>query len=272
MPGAEYIEAIVLGIVQGIAEFLPISSSGHLVILQEPLSRWLGTPADETGNLQLYVALHFGTLLSILVVYRDDLKQLVRKPRLCIAIVLATIPVVIVGFGFKDALEEAFATPLLAGCMLLVTAFLLLLGQRMERGDRSCDEISLLQAVAIGLFQAVAIVPGISRSGSTIAGGLVVGLRRDAAATFSFFIAIPAISGAVVLHLAEAVTKGEWGETSVSALLVGAGTSFVVGYFALRWLLRIVSQRRLHWFAYYCGLAAAATIIWKVIERSQAGL
>ena len=119
------------------------------------------------------------------------------------------------------------------------------------------------QALVIGLFQAIAIVPGISRSGSTIAGGLLTGLRRDAAATFSFFIAIPAISGAAVL-VAKDVWDGPGSGNALSVLAVGLLTSFAVGFFALRWLLRLVSQRRLHWFAYYCGLVAVVTIIWQM--------
>ena len=267
MPGAEYLEAIILGVVQGIAEFLPISSSGHLVILREPLGRLLGVQTtDLDKNLQLNVALHLGTLFSILAIYRAELRKLTRQPRLCLAIVVATIPIVIVGFTLKDRFEVVFGDPLVAGCGLLLTAGLLVVGQKMGRGDRSLEGMPMRQALVIGLFQAVAIVPGISRSGSTIAGGLLTGLRRDSAAMFSFFIAIPAISGAAVL-IGKDIWQGQGGGNALPVLAVGALTSFVVGFFSLRWLLRLISQRKLHWFACYCALVAVVTILWQLSER-----
>ena len=266
MPGTEFIESVVLGVVQGIAEFLPISSSGHLVILQEPLSNWLGTQSGNAESLQLNVALHFGTLLSILVVYRADLRQLLHKPRMLLAMCVATIPVGIAGLALKDLVERLFETPLLAGCGLLVTAAVLILGQRADHGEAILDEIPLSTAFVIGLFQAVAIVPGISRSGSTIAGGLLLGLRREDAATFSFFIAIPAILGASAVTALKMFTKEQTGGYPVGAIVAGTAVSFGVGWIALRWLLRLVAQRKLHWFAVYCCCAAAVTIAWQLTK------
>ncbi len=264
MPSSELIQAVVLGIVQGIAEFLPISSSGHLVILQQPLEELLGVQSNAAGRLSLNVALHFGTLASILVVYRSELLRLLREPRTIVPIVAATIPIVIVGFTLKGWIEEHLQTPIVAACGLFITAALLLLGQKLERAEGSVSWGTILSAVVIGLFQAVALVPGISRSGSTIAGGLLVGLRRDSAATFSFLIAIPAILGASVLTAAEAWSQGDTVGLSPAAIACGIAVSFVVGLLALRVLLRLVSQRKLHWFALYCVLMGALTIVWQM--------
>ncbi|MBT4867675.1 MAG: undecaprenyl-diphosphate phosphatase [Planctomycetaceae bacterium] len=261
MPVSEYINAIILGALQGVAEFLPISSSGHLVIF--------GKLLGQTENFQMTVALHVGTLFSILVVYRNELKILLTKRPLCQAIVLATVPLVAIGLclsmskPIKSMLDALFSNVLLAGCGLLVTAVVLVVGQRLERNRRTLDEITTWHAIIVGLFQAMALVPGVSRSGSTIAGGLVGGLRREAATTFSFFIAIPAIAGGGVLAAKE-IWEGNGGGSSVGVLLVGASVSFVVGLFALRWLIRLVSQQRLHWFAWYCAVVGTATILWQL--------
>jgi len=265
MLSSELVQAIVLGIVQGVAEFLPISSSGHLVILQEPLEQWLGLQTGGSERLALNVALHFGTLMSILVVYRADILRLLRDPLSALPIVIATVPIVIVGFTMKDWVEDHLQRPVVAGCGLLVTAALLLAGRKFEREQGADAKVTLFAAAVIGLFQAAALVPGISRSGSTIAGGLLSGLRRDSSATFSFLIAIPAILGASVLTAAEAWSRPEsTSSLSASALCVGMVVSFAVGLLALQGLLRLISRRRLHWFAAYCALLGASTIVWQL--------
>jgi undecaprenyl-diphosphatase len=272
MFGAEYIEAVVLGAVQGIAEFLPISSSGHLVILGELIQRLTGREVDPESNLRMNVALHVGTLLSIFWIYRSDLWALRSRPKIVLAIIVATLPLVVIGLSpLKDLLEQGFNTPLIAGCCLLVTAGLLASAHRWETNRRTLEELSPWRAGVIGLFQAVALFPGISRSGSTISGGLLLGFRREVAASFSFFIAIPAIAGAAVLTLKDALTDVvpnprntgySWG-----AILLGMLVSFVVGMSALRWLLRLISERRLIWFAWYCAAAGTLTILWQLAER-----
>ena len=261
MVGQEYWEATILGIVQGIAEFLPISSSGHLVIV----GSLLGRPADS-GSLELNIALHLGTLFSILVVYRRDVVQMCRQFRTIFNVGLATLPIVVVGLTLKDSIESAFETPLIAGCCLFITAALLLLGQRLERGDRSVETMTWRNALAVGLFQMVAVLPGISRSGSTIAGGMMSGLRRDSAATFSFLIAIPAIGGASVLLIKDLLEAGPGGE-SVGVMGLGAVVSFLVGWASLRVLIHVVSRRKLHWFAYYCLAVGSLTVVWQLLAR-----
>lgn len=272
MSGYSYTESIILGMVQGIAEFLPISSSGHLVIAGELLNKFNGKPIDleQSGNaarLQMNVAVHVGTLFSILWVYRADLVRLLTQFRLSAAVVLATLPLVAIGLSpLKDVFESAFQNPLAVGCLLWLTAALLLIGQRFESNRVSLDQLNGAQALVIGLFQALALFPGVSRSGSTIAGGLLLGLRRESAAAFSFFIAIPAISGAAVLTIKDAL-EADAAPIDPAPLIIGAATACLVGVISLKWLLRIVSQRKLHYFAYYCAAVGTLTLLWQLAER-----
>ncbi|NOX53620.1 MAG: undecaprenyl-diphosphate phosphatase [Planctomycetes bacterium] len=261
------IEAVVLGIIQGIAEFLPISSSGHLVIFGDLLQKGLHLQVDESHNLILNVALHVGTLGSILTVYRREVVGLIQQPRLCGAIVIATIPAAIVGLLFEDQFKAAFSTPLVAGIGLLITALLLIVAQKLQTERRSLDQTGPAPALAVGAFQSLALVPGISRSGSTIAAGLFAGLKRDAATTFSFLIAIPAIGGAAVLTAAEAWQAG-LGSLQPVPVALGMLTAFLVGLAALRLLIRAVSRGKLHWFAYYCLTIGVVTIVWQVLRAS----
>jgi undecaprenyl-diphosphatase len=266
MAGEDYLEAVLLGIVQGVAEFLPVSSSGHLVIAGELVQRFTGRTVDPESNLQMTVALHLGTLLSILVVYRRDLPAVLRNSRLCALIVLATVPVGIVGLLLKDAIEQHLLNPLAAGVCLFVTAAMLALAERTAGGEATIHQMTTRQAGIIGLFQAVAILPGVSRSGSTISAGLLTGLKPEDAARFSFLIAIPAIGGAVVLTTKH-MLEGKGGDNPPAVLLAGAAVAFLVGWVSLRALIGLIRRRRLRWFAWYCALAGAATVAWQVSER-----
>ncbi|MBI5757868.1 MAG: undecaprenyl-diphosphate phosphatase [Planctomycetales bacterium] len=271
MVDSELWQAILLGIVQGITEFLPISSDGHLIIVHALLNRFGAQSTSQTSHLEFDVVLHIGTLAAIIAIYRHDLLSLLKRPRLSALIVLATIPAVVVGFTVKDAVEalgeHVTWGPVSAGLGLLVTAVLLLIGQRVERGEKGLDGLTTRDAIVIGVLQSLAIAPGISRSGSTIAGGLWSGLRRDAAATFSFLMAVPVISGAATLVLVKLFQKGSAETLRWDVLLVGTVTSFVVGLFALSALIRIVTNRKLHWFAYYCLTAGSLTLVWQLVER-----
>src|SRR5262249_24776818 len=194
------VKVLLLAVIQGIAEFLPVSSSGHMVVLDQLYQRLFPTDGPELENVILTVTLHVGTLAAILVVYRRDLWGIWRKPRLCLAIVLATIPAAIVGALFQKQIEATFNKPMVVACGWVVTAGLLRYGQRLGRNERPLEELRLSDALIIGCFQAVsAFFRGVSRSGSTIAGGLFTGLRREAAASFSFLIAIPVTAGAALL-------------------------------------------------------------------------
>jgi undecaprenyl-diphosphatase len=242
----QLMEIIILAIVQGIAEFLPISSSGHLVLVGAALGELSDSAAVD-------IILHTGTLGSILVVFwRRILDLLMSDRRVIPLVVIGTIPAVIVGVAIKSQAEYMLRSPLLTGCMLLVTATLLLVLRRLPHRDEEYTRMRWWQALLVGCFQAVAILPGMSRSGSTIFGGRLIGLRGPDALTFSFLLAIPAIGGASVLAIKDLRDEGLSGD-DVALLVTGAVIAFSVGVFALRWLIRWSRKDRLHWFAYWCA-------------------
>ena len=260
----EYVYAAILGVVQGIAEFLPISSSGHLVIVEALLREFSSAPMPSwLKGMTMNVALHFGTLLSIAVVYCKDLLELRKNERLLMMIVLASVPVGVVGLMFKDQIEAMFDSTLAAGCCLLVTAAFLLMAKKWQSGTTDLDRLSVWAAWVIGIFQAIAILPGVSRAGSTVAAGLVCGLKRPDAARFSFFIAIPAIGGATLLELLKILEGKVAVDIAWQPMLLGAVISFVVGVVCLRWLIRLLVADRLHWFAIYCLIVGSLTIAWQ---------
>ena len=191
----EYIRIIILGIVQGITEFLPISSDGHLVVADK-LVETFSTEQVSTENLVVTIILHMGTLLAILIVYhREVLRLLTHDRRVIGLLIVGTIPAAVVGLLLHKYFKHEMVSPLLTGCLLPLNGLILLFIDRKTPGDTTYEQLSYPQAIFIGCCQAFAPLPGISRSGTTIAGGLAAGLRRDAAATFSFLLAIPAISG-----------------------------------------------------------------------------
>ncbi len=261
---------LMLAVIQGITEFLPISSDGHLVVGNELLKRWQGRTQHEEA-LTLILALHLGTLGSIAVVYFERLRRMAAELdwRLCALIVIASVPAAIVGIGFKKTFEALFDSPLAAGYGFLLTSFLLLLGQRFQGGSLTERQLPWPIALIVGCFQAVAILPGVSRSGCTISGGLLCGMERESTATFSFLIAIPAIGGAVLLDAVKLLKPGANAtmETTPWGLYgLGAVVSFFVGIAALRLLIRMLSRQKLHWFGYYCLAAGLATIAWQAYE------
>ena len=259
------IYAIILGAVQGVAEFLPISSSGHLVIVGELLTALFGRSLpDWLQGMTMNVALHFGTLLSIATVYFRDLLGLLQRWRLLLLIVLSSIPAGVVGILYKDALEALFQNALAAGICLLGTATILLAARRLRGAERSLSELSAGRALVIGVFQAVAILPGISRAGSTVGAGLMCGLRPADAAKYSFFLAVPAIGGASLLELVELFGEQDSTRPELLPILLGILVSYLVGVISLRALIRLLAADRLHWFAWYCGTVGLLTICWQL--------
>lgn len=250
---------VILAIVQGIAEFLPISSSGHLVILGDLLG---GLSEEPT----LEIILHAGTLGSILVVFwRRILSLITRDRRVVPLLVVGTIPAAIIGLIIKKQFPDLLRSPLLACSMLLVTGAMLILLGRLRSRDGSYTAMTPWSAFLVGCFQAVAILPGISRSGSTILGGRLLDLNNDDSVTFSFLLAIPAILGATVLtckDLWDAYSAGTPIGFSGTELVCGALVSFVVGIFALKWLIGWSRQDRLHWFAWWCIPVGIFGLIW----------
>jgi undecaprenyl-diphosphatase len=264
----EILQSLILGIVQGIGEFLPISSSGHLVIVGELLDGIIGKKTEIEEKLLLNVVLHLGTLFSILIVYREKVHKLLKQPRVCVLIVVASIPAGYMGFMYKDWFEQVFASPLVAGCALFVTAGLLVAGQRFEKNEIEYEDLSMDRSFIIGLFQAAALIPGVSRSGSTISAGLLLGLKRESAAAFSFLMAIPVIGGAALVQAKDVLT-GDVAIGNPLALIVGGVVSFVVGLFVLKWLVQLIAKGKLHYFAYYCVAVGTITIIWQLALRSS---
>lgn len=266
------LQAILLGLVQGLTEFLPVSSSGHLTIGKALFS-------IESENLAFEVAVHAATVLSTIVAFRKEIFKLLTglfkfeynsETRYILAIIISMIPVMFVGFFCKDFIEGIFGSGILTvGCMLLVTSLLLLLGERLssrkgETGSETTEGyegISYLHAFIIGIAQAIAILPGLSRSGSTIATGLLCGVRKSAIAQFSFLMVLVPILGEAFLEL----TGGEFSVAnsgiSATALTCGAAAAFISGYCACRWMIDIVRKAQLKWFALYCAAVGITVII-----------
>ena len=244
---------IILAVVQGLTEFLPVSSSGHLVLVEH----WLGA---FTGDVFLNVVLHVGTLLAVLVVYARDIRRLLAFDAVAVqyivALVVGTLPAVAVGLLFKDTIEGLFSSPRAAAAALIVTGLILLSTRTRGQSDRTRIggdwhpvPPPLGKALLIGCAQALAIMPGISRSGSTIAASLWLGVGRQEAARFSFLLAVPAIAGALVLQLLDGVPATE---ASTAGLALGALASFLVGLLAIRLTALMVVQRHFWKFALYC--------------------
>lgn len=263
-----YLYAIALGVLQGIAEFLPISSSGHVLLGAELLSRTGDNAAlfEPLKQVEFNLAVHVGTFGSIVVVYARKIFSNLTNVGLWSRVALATIPLVFVGLFFKDFVEAKLEDPSVVGYFLLLTATFLTLLSRVEKRDetgepkgRTLETMTWTDALVTGLFQCVAIFPGVSRSGTTIFAGTLAGMNRVAAADFSFFIALPAIAGAAVLHTRDLIEQGSV-ETPIGVLLAGAITAFLVGIVSLKLLLAIVAEGRLWWFAIYCAVLGVAAI------------
>ena len=247
-------EAAILGALQGATEFLPVSSSGHLVVAQQ----LLGWQAENSMILAFDIALHVGTLISVVAVFWRDIVQMLtgRNWRLVGLLVLATIPAVIVGFTLKDWFEGLFASLLTVGVAWIITGSILLLTKFVKKSDNR--EVSWFKSLLIGCAQAVAIIPGISRSGSTIAAGLFLKVDKREAAKFAFLMSVPAILGGAVLDVKD---LAGFPTESVLALVVGVISAALVGYLCIKWLLNIISKGRLWWFGVYCLLAGVLTLI-----------
>ena len=255
--------AVLLGVVQGLTEFLPVSSSGHLVLLQ----RIFGV---QEPSLFFDTMLHAGTLIAVFVVLRKDIWEILKKPfqKLTGFLILATIPAVIAALTFKDFIEDLFLSARLLGFCFLITASLLvtaeLLSRRAKKAGnfKKAESMSWLDALVIGVMQALAIPPGISRSGATISGALFRKLDRDFAARFSFMLSIPAILGAVVLHTKDLVTAeaADFG-IGAGAVIAGTATAAIVGFFAIKFMLKIIREKSLFGFAIYTAVLGISVII-----------
>lgn len=257
-----YLHAALLGLIQGLTEFLPVSSSGHLAITQYFL------PGFEQPGLLFDVLLHFATTMAVVIYFREDILRLLTSffrsdpeagddRHTVWMILIGSIPTAIIGISGKDFFESLFENILLIGCMLILTAIVLIVAERSRKNGRGLAQIRYNDALLVGVVQGLAIIPGISRSGSTIAALLIRGIEGEAAARFSFLLALPAICGAMVLSLGD-LQHVSWGE--LPAYLLGFVIAFGSGLLAIRWLMAVVRRKRLAWFAVYCLLVGGSLI------------
>ena len=262
-----HLETILLGVVQGLTEFLPVSSSGHLVIFENLLG-------FKEPEILLDASLHLGTLLAVCIYFRSDLKKMIQElwawvapgsqngalgshALLALMVVVGSIPTAFIGLIFKDPLEALFSSVTTVGVMLLVTGVIVGVTKFISRNHGKWDQVGIWMALAIGTVQGLAIIPGISRSGSTIVCALLLGLNRETAGRFSFLLSIPAIIGAVGLHLeSDAIAR-----VGIAPLTVGFASSALVGFFALKLLMGMVKKGHFYYFAPYCWVVGILTII-----------
>ncbi len=257
----DFIEAIVLGIIQGLTEFLPVSSSGHLEIAKAIL----GDTSVPEESLTFTVVLHFATALSTIVIFRKEVAEIFKglfqfkwndETEFSLKIIASMIPAVIVGILFEKELEAFFGGQiLLVGSMLLVTALLLLLADKAKKTDK---KVSFTNAIIIGVSQAIAMLPGISRSGATISTSVLLGVDRNKAARFSFLMVVPLIVGKIAKDLMSGEINFESAE--ILPMSVGFFAAFIAGLFACTWMISLVKKSKLSYFAIYCAVVGVIAI------------
>ncbi len=243
----DLLQAFILGIIQGLTEFLPVSSSGHLVLMQKIFGL-------NEGNLLFNVCLHIATLIPVIIIFRKDLAALLKKPfdRLTWLLVAGTVPTVIIALLFEDFFQTAFLTGRTLGFGFIITGILMWYTSGLKNGNKHKETTKISDSVFIGIVQAIAILPAVSRSGSTLAGGLFRGLNREFALKFAFLLSIPAIIGAAVLEGYNLIA--DWDNTmvvSLSGLITGMLAAAISGYFAIRFMIKILLKGKLKMFSYY---------------------
>jgi undecaprenyl-diphosphatase len=261
---SDYIETLILGIVQGLTEFLPVSSSGHL----ELTNALFGTNVDKDKSMLMVVVLHFATALSTVVIFRKDLAQIFKglfqfkwneESRFSLKIVLSMIPAAIVGVLLDEEINSFFGGQVLfVGSMLLITGVLLLLADRAKNTEK---QVGFGHALMIGISQAIAILPGISRSGATISTSVLLGIDRDRAARFSFLMVVPLIFGKMAKDALFMMKHPESTvDTNFMLLAIGFIAAFITGLIACTWMISLVKKAKLSYFAFYCFLVGIVAI------------
>ena len=273
-----YLQAVILGLVQGLTEFLPVSSSGHLALLQN----FFGITGDDV--LLFTVLLHVGTLISVFFMYWRDLIDLIKEffialadlvtgkglrlderptRKLGLLIIAATIPTAIIGFAFNDFFESLYSNILLIGIGFMITGTMMFLSEKFGSNSRDLEHMNFRNAIFIGVMQGIAICPGISRSGSTLVGGLTTGLKRDFAVRFAFLISVPAIMGSAVFEGKDALEAGI-DPSVIGPILAGMAVAAVSGVVAIKAMIKVVSDKKLKYFSYYVWVLGIAVIAYSV--------
>jgi undecaprenyl-diphosphatase len=258
----DLIIAILLGILQGVTEWLPISSSGHLALAQNTLGLDVPVVFD--------IFIHIGTLAAVCIFYRKDIVSILRsltkfnlkskEIRLALLIIAAMIPTAIIGFTFKPFFESMFSSNVMIGMALIITGTILYAASRAKPSNKP---VSFIPALIIGIFQGIAVAPGISRSGATISAGLLQGINAREAARFSFLLSIPAVIGATIFEVKDTALAID--PSAFLPYVIGAVVAAAVGYFSIKFLLKLLEERKFQWFAYYCwlvGIFAIASFGW----------
>lgn len=274
--------AIFMGFVQGVAEFLPISSSGHLSLMQH----FFGF--EEVDNL-FNILLHFATLIAVCIVYWKDIVEMIveffrvlaavftrrgqrenaRPPegrRLVFMVILATLPLALV-LPIDDAVEKLGSNPIFVSCALIVTGLILFWSDRMARGSKTIRNMTVLDAILVGLAQALATIPGLSRSGCTISAGMLRGFDRKFAVRYSFLLSLPAVLGATLIKVLKTVSDGGIDTALLPKYLIGMVVAGVVGYFSIRLVQLLADKGKFGKFAYYCWFAGAAALVASIVIR-----
>lgn len=262
-----FLDAIILGIIQGLTEFLPVSSSGHLEIMKAIQGQGL----SGESSMMMTIVLHFATALSTIVVFWKEVVGIIKglfqfkindEFLFSAKILISMIPAVIVGVYFDDFIETFFSGKiLLVGLMLMVTGIVLFIAEKAKQTDKS---VGFKDAILIGIAQMIAILPGISRSGATIGTSVILGIDREKAARFSFLMVVPLILGKVAKDVLSPEFSKELANSEISSSVYAAGfaAAFIVGIIACTWMIKLVKKSKLSYFAYYCFAAGIATICW----------
>ena len=276
-----YFMSILMGIIQGVAEFLPISSSGHLALFQT----FFGMENMEEKYMFFTVLLHFGTLISVCMVYWRDIVDMIREfflgiaalagrkdtgvapppaRRMVMLIIIATVPLFVMVF-LQDAVNQLFSNSIMVSCALLATGFILFFSDRMARGHKTAKNATVADALIVGCGQALAVIPGLSRSGTTISVGMMRGFDRAFAVRFSFLMSLPAVLGANVLEIKDALASN-FPIEELPMYLVGVAVSAVVGYFAIRLVKSLSDQGKFGKFAYYCWAVGLGSLVAGIVK------
>ena len=276
-----YFMSILMGIIQGVAEFLPISSSGHLALFQT----FFGMENMEEKYMFFTVLLHFGTLISVCMVYWRDIVDMIREfflgiaalagrkdtgvapppaRRMVMLIIIATVPLFVMVF-LQDAVNQLFSNSIMVSCALLATGFILFFSDRMARGHKTAKNATVADALIVGCGQALAVIPGLSRYGTTISVGMMRGFDRAFAVRFSFLMSLPAVLGANVLEIKDALASN-FPIEELPMYLVGVAVSAVVGYFAIRLVKSLSDKGKFGKFAYYCWAVGLGSLVAGIVK------